>query len=184
MDERRPWEEIYQAVGECLHAWGNVETDITHLFMLLHGHSWNVFDHPLRAAFEAVISFEARLSMIRATISADHTISSDYSAHFHTLQSKLTKSYRKRHEVAHFVLIGRGSTNSPVQSHAIRPFFNWNDFTNNVGPELNLKQIQERRKSFFDLSERISQHRQFVGKIKKLPADYFARPGDIAYPDL
>ena len=182
MSETKPWLAVYQEVGETLHAWSIVETELTHLFMAMHAQPWNDFVHPLRAAFEAVISLEARLGMIGATAGADKQLNDRYPAHFQPLKVKLLKSYRKRHEVAHFTLVGRADATRQV--HLIRPFFNWAKFQANEGVELDLKQIRERKEAFFRLSERVLQHRQYVARRKELPAEYYAEAGHLVYPDL
>jgi len=182
MSDDEPWVRLYAAVGECLHAWSIVEAELTTLFVVMHERAWNDFDHPLRAAFEAVISLEARLGMIKATAEADAALRDSYPAHWTKLQSKLLKSYRKRHEVAHFTLVGR--IRGASRTHLIRPFFKWKDFNDQAGVELDLKQIEERKVAFYALTERVRQHVQHVGAKKGLTPSHFAQAGHIAYPDL
>lgn len=175
MSTEKPWLDLYAAVGECLHAWGCVESDISQLFMVVHGVKWDHYNHPLRAAFEAAISLEVRLSMIAASFVADPAIDDEHQKVCIALCTKIKKSYRKRHEVAHFVLVGRGGTNIP-QTHAIRPFFNWNDFTQNTGKsELNLQQIEDRKLSFFRLSGRIRKFVSDTGFVKGLNPDTYQK---------
>jgi hypothetical protein len=63
--------------------------------MIMHERGWKEFNHPLRSAFEAVVSFEARLSMIKATAFSDPVLE-NYAPHFPPLSTKLTKEYQKR----------------------------------------------------------------------------------------
>jgi hypothetical protein len=175
--------ELLASIGSCLNAWSKVEDEITQLFMLIHGYPSSDYRHPLRRAFEAVVALEARLSMIKASVSADQLLSRCYSHHFNALYNKVTRSYRKRHEVAHFSLVHREGENGEWKILA-RPFFNWAAFQDNLGAELEPQQIEERQNSFLRLCLRIQQHRQYVGGKKGLPAEHFARAGDLVLPDL
>ncbi|WP_157220616.1 hypothetical protein [Flavisphingomonas formosensis] len=174
---------LYAEVGECIHAWSTVENEITILFMVLNERPWIEFAHPLRAAFEALISLEARLDVIRVYISADDSVNEKYTDHYKKLHSRILKAYRKRHEIAHFALVGRENQTGEMREF-VRPFFKMKSFQENSGTELDLKQIVERKQKFYLLGERVKQHVQYVGKIKGLKADYFAQAGDLAYPDL
>jgi|GEM_PF-6512452 len=175
--------ELLASIGSCLNAWSKVEDEVTQLFMLIHGQPWNDFRHPLRAAFEAVVSLETRLSMIKASVGADAVLSECYAPHFNTLYNKVMRSFRKRHEVAHFSLVQRdGSKGSRVI--LARPFFNWAKFEDNLGVELDAKQIAERQNGFLSLCLKVQQHRQYVGDKKGLPSGHFAQAGDLVLPDL
>ena len=182
MKNSRQLETLSIAVGSTLHAWSVVEVEVSHLFMIMHSRAWNDFSHPLRAAFEAVISFEARLGMIKASVAADADIPEAYEVLFNALHKKLIKSYRKRHEIAHFMFVGRDCKDG--SEYFLRPFFRWEAFEKNKGVELNEKQIMERRDSFIRLIERVMQHRQNIGKLKGLSAEFYAQAGDPAFPDL
>lgn len=174
---------VNAAVGECLGAWTRVEVEISTLFMVIHSRSWEEFTHPLRAAFEAVISLEARLAMIRASVGADTDLCDSYGGHFNSLHNKVMKSYKKRHEIAHFMPVGRAKDNATI--FGIKPFFTWATFENETGKsELYLTQINDRRDGFYQLVDRVQQHVQHVAGKKGLPAGYFARAGDPVHPDL
>ena len=177
-----------QAIGSCLNAWGMAEIEISNLYMALHEKSWSDFSHPMRAAFEAVISLEVRLALIRAYVEAD-TALTDYAPHLISLLSRIMKLYKKRHQVAHFVIVSRFEAIDPNQPvlkgfYGIRPFFTWDGFTKQQGTELSAEQIEKRGEAFRELSKRLRRHVQHVGQLRKLPAEYFAQAGDLAYPPL
>jgi len=174
--------ELYAAVGECLNTWTRVETEVSTLFMVVHSQPWDDFTHPLRAAFEAVIAFEARLDMIYASVGADSGLV-EYRPHFNALYNKLSKAHKKRHEVAHFALFGAAGKDGPVIG--LKPFFTFASLRDKTGrPELLLPQIKERNASFVRLVSSVEQHVQHVGTTKALPAGYFLRAGDRAHPPL
>src|SRR5690242_11018928 len=105
---------ILWSVGDCLQAWSEVEHSLTTLFRYLMNS-----DQPAKdtGIFSAVISFEARLAMI--TYLVDEFEKDDFQKSWAALSNKLTKSYRKRHEVAHFTIIASVKTGIPVLS----PFY-------------------------------------------------------------
>lgn len=174
---------LFAEVGECLHAWGNVEIEVSQLFMIVHAAKWDEFTHPLRAAFESVVALEARLDMIMASVQAIAGLENAYPPHFKSLRKKTLALYRKRHEIAHFVLIGR--KDGDALQHRIKPFFTWAAFQNDTGrAELDIKQIRERRAAFLALAERFVHHRQHVGASLGLRPDLYAQAGMIAYPSL
>lgn len=179
----RPDLRLYSAIGECLGAWSAVEVEVSHLFMILQERPWDDFDHPLRVAFEAVISLEVRLAMIKASVGVDPRYKAEYAQHFNALYNKIMKSYKKRHEVAHFMPIIR--VGELGKGFSIQPFFNWHDFRNKTGRgQLDAAQIEERKASFDTLRERVNRHKQHVGAMRGLPPEYFAQAGDLAHPPL
>lgn len=174
--------DLLIGVGECLNTWSNVELELANLYMIIHSVKRDDYRHPIRASFEAVISLEVRLAMLNAFIEADETISTDYLRHFKPLRTKIVKLYRKRHEVAHFSIVGRNRSSGFTL--AIRPFFTWNDFIREKGAELNAAQLSERAKKFSGLADRIRHHIQHVGALRRLPPEFYVQAGDIAYPPL
>ena len=150
--------------------------------MILNGIERHRWPHPIRSAYEAVISLEARLAMVMAFIEADSSLNVEYLPHFSTLRTRILKLYKKRHEVAHFTVVARAK-DSGFKSF-IRPFFKWSDFILNKGPELDAQQLMERAQSFNALYMKIQKHIQHVGALRKLPLEYYARAGDISFPPL
>ena len=107
MTDNKSQAGLYAEVGECLHAWGTAEIEVSQLFVVVHGGKWDDFVNPLRAAFEALVALEARLDMIMASVHAHEHLRETYPAHFKSMRKKPLALYRRRHEVAHFVLVGR-----------------------------------------------------------------------------
>jgi hypothetical protein len=182
MAEVTPHLALCASIGECLNAWTRVEGELSTLFMVIHGQPWSDFTHPLRAAFESVIAFEARLNMVRASVAADDSLT-EYRPHANALYNKLLRGNKKRHEIAHFAMFGAAGKDGPIIG--IKPFFTWANLTNNTGrAPLFLKEIKERTWAFNRLSSTVQQHCQHVGGLKGLPAEYFAQAGDLARPPL
>lgn len=92
------------------------------------------------------------------------------------------KLYKKRHQVAHFMIVMHAEKQPFYPT--IRPFFTMDAFKRQAGMELTTAQIEERARSFQDLAERIRRHVQHVGTALKLPLEYFVQAGDLAHPPL
>lgn len=174
-------EDFFPAVGRCLHAWGFVELELANLYMILQSIERDAYGHPLRAAFEIVISLEIRVAMVNAYVSADPSLR-EYLPHCHALTAKIIRSYKKRHEIAHF-LIGMEKTETGSVT-ALRPFMTMYGFSQKRVKALSLAQIKERTKTFNELAERARRHVQHIGALRGLPTTYYARAGEIAYPAL
>jgi hypothetical protein len=168
--------QLTSAVGVCISAWSSVEDRLSALFMMLHGRSAFHLTDPLRAAYEAVVSLEVRLAMIVATASADPVTRSIYAGHCGALGKKVMRSYKKRHEIAHFALVSRRRESG--EAILIRPFYRAADYVANSGPELDARAVQERTARFEALRVRITTHIQHVAELKDLPAKYHAQAGD------
>lgn len=179
-EEELPWGKIYQATGECVHAWSGVEAVLTTLFVTLHDRVPDDWEDPLRATFEAVISFDVRLSMLMATVNADHRCG-EYREPFTSLKNKLTRSYKQRHEVAHFTLVGHGMEGPGIPGLTIKPFFTMASFLKQTGkPVLTVKDIKARAISFHDLATRIHWHTLYIRQKRGLPVADSARIDDPA----
>jgi len=173
----KSYEALTSAIGACIAAWNGVEDELSNLFMLLHSKKpWNYSD-PLRAAYEAVVSLDVKMQMIVATASADPVTSPVYAKHCVALRNKIMKSYKKRHQVAHFALVWRDE--GAGAQIKVRPFFRHAEFLENSGPaELSRLDIEQKRASFGRLADRVHMHAQHVGELKRLPIEYYARAGD------
>ena len=174
--------ELLIAVGDCLEAWTAVEIELTKLFMVLNGVRRDAFSHPIRAAYEVVISLEVRIAMIVAYSRADESLRDDYLPHALALGSKVRKYYKKRHEVAHFYPVGRGC--AKTVDMFIRPYFTEARFLLNKGPELSAGQLKVRAIKFKELAELVERHTQHVGALRGLPLEHYVQAGDRAFPPL
>jgi len=143
-------DQLHLHVGRCLGAWSSVERQLTLLFLSLH----DKIDEPIPLVnvFNGVVSFEARLSMINSTIRHDERISEKFKTQWNPLFNKLFKTYKKRHEIAHFAIITDHTINPDSPATTLQPFYNSFD-PPRVG--LTAKDLEERKVSFFDLSHRI-----------------------------
>jgi len=166
----RPHDLVYREVGECLHAWTCVENELSALFVALNGVSMNEPSHPLRQIFEVVQSFEVRLAMVSKAVDCFAEQLEDFPSAWVTLKNKISRSARQRHEVAHFLGVGRRTDNNDFSG--IKPFFTRHNFMNNEGRgELSARQIADRARGFFDLSSRVRRHAGYVSRVRGLPLE-------------
>lgn len=174
--------EIYSAIGRCLHTWSSVELEVSNLYMALHERRRDEYGHPIRASFETVISLEIRTAMIRAFVAAHPKLENAYLPHVTALCARVMKLYKKRHDVAHFMLV----VHAEKEPHyaVIRPFFTMDSFTKQRGAELTVTQIQDRVTSFIEMRTRLIRHIQHVGAVLGLPPEYYVQAGDLAHPSL
>lgn len=177
-----PHTQLLVGVGNCLDAWNSVELEIANLYMILHRIKRNEYSHPIRSAYESVISLEVRLALINGYVEADIELRDDYLPHLKSLTSRITKLYKKRHEAAHFKIIAH--VEKEVVSYTIRPYFTWSTFISNECPELNAQQLNERAEKFHELTWRVVRHIQHIGAQRNLPAEFYAQAGDIIFPPL
>lgn len=176
-----PWNDLYTLVGECIHVWSGVETALSTLFVVLHDREPGDYNDPLRATFERVISFEVRLDMLLATVNADSRCTV-YAPHFNALKNKLSKSYKRRHTVAHFTLVGSGMVAPGQPDYALQPFFTMRTFLKKTGAnKLKACDLQLLVDSFSLLASRVHRHSLYIRQTRGLPVSDHARIDD---PDL
>ena len=134
---------ILLAVGECLAAWSNLEHLLGRLFSAL------VVGDPnqIATAFAAVISFETRLAMVDSIALRDSDKALKRS--WVSIQKKLFKSHKKRHEVAHFTMIYHNN----VKKHRLHPF---HVIGKPIGKSLTASDIATRTDRFIALGARVT----------------------------
>ncbi|MET2825864.1 hypothetical protein [Mesorhizobium shangrilense] len=97
--------------------------------------------------FDVIISFDTRLAICDSLMSLEE-IDEIESTMWTQLSAKLSKSYKKRHELAHFSAKYDDAGDACI---GITPFSNWTKFATGTGKTLTLLDIQERSKKFIDL---------------------------------
>lgn len=137
---------ILAAVGQALNNWSIVELQMTTLFDILADMRNN---SKARALFESVISFEVRLAMLNKMMAFEDLETEDARI-WKKLSSKLTKTYKKRHEVAHFTILASGET-----VH-ISPFLTWEAFHADTHRLLSKDEILARGDKFIELAAAIN----------------------------
>jgi hypothetical protein len=107
-------EQLAAGAGRALAEWGVVELMLTFLFASIvsrttkpiHGLvRWENADPQNRlsqAMLNAVVGFDVRVALVTATI-AESDLRKDLKALWPEIAKRLTKLYKKRHEVAHFM---------------------------------------------------------------------------------
>lgn len=132
-----PHLELLYEVGRGLHCWSLVEMALADLFQAMVGYP-NANPHAL---FNAVINFDTRLTLCdKAMEFAD--LDPVEREMWIKLSAKLTKFYKRRHEIAHFS-VGKEGVILPFVTTA-----NWQDKNRT---KLNAGQIRERAFKFLEL---------------------------------
>jgi hypothetical protein len=152
---RRPEDDpeysaILFGVGQCLARWSMVEHALARLFAALMGAA----DPNLTStAFDAVISFETRLDMVNAVAERSQDVL--FRESWNALHNKLSKLYRKRHQVAHFTIL----YNVTERKHTLHPFFS---FKNLRSPILSSNDLGLRAISFAKIEKRLTRHAFYI----------------------
>lgn len=163
-------DDLYMVVGKCLHAWSNVELNLSMLFMALNDHPRD--NHHLRAAFDAVQSLEVRLSMIHATIIHDPRNSGIFTEKWNSLYNKISRTARKRAQVAHFTIIAHSRLGRPeTATLKLQPFFTLTSMMTNASM-LTYDQLCIREQSFRRLASRIIRFCRYLWIVRQQFPEY------------
>ena len=163
---------IFQAVGECISAWAMVERNLSILYndCITHatGSTSNLGIHI--SVFDAVISLDARISMIRAVIKWKANSNGDknnpllaFVDEWNVLAKAVRKRYTKRNEIAHSDIV-QWKDNAGNSIVNLAPF---PTFSNNLDNRLGLKELAERQSSFAIIAQRIN---DFIRRIRAAQA--------------
>jgi hypothetical protein len=134
------------AVGQALANWSVVEAQLSIVF----GHASQMPKAKARALFDGIVSFEIRMAMLDA-IMAIEGVDEIEAEMWARLSAKLSRSYKKRHELAHFTL----ALNTP-RGTAICPFFSYEKAHHGTLKFLTKSEIKLRANRFAHLSEMVS----------------------------
>jgi hypothetical protein len=132
-------------VGLALSVWSQVEMTMTYLFSLISG----MEGRKAIAMFDGIISFEVRLSILD-TMMGFEKVDEVEAEMWQRMSSRLTKAYKKRHELAHFRLIGSD------EGLAISPFLTHHKLLANTQKTLSRAQIKERNHRFFAIDQALT----------------------------
>lgn len=133
--------EILRAVGASLSNWSMVEMQLSTLFRFLS----EMPDGKAHAAFDGIISFQIRLGLCDRLMALESLDSLEVEM-WRRLSARLTKFYKKRHELAHFSLLH--DDNGGVVIH---PFLTFEKMLAKNRKGLSLAQIRERSEKFIEL---------------------------------
>ena len=136
--------QLFTQLGLSLSSWSHVEMKMTALFS-------NISDMPGRKAvalFDAIISFEVRLALLDRMMMFE-TVDDIDQEMWSRFSARLSKAYKKRHQLAHFALtVGQGEI-------SITPFISLDKIIGREGPApptLSASQIKLRTMRFIELS--------------------------------
>lgn len=154
-------DELYLLVGRCLDAWSMIEWNMAHLFMSLH-------DQPdehsaLRQVFNGIASLEVRLAMLNLTIQSDKRLSPLFVIRWNSLFNKLSKSAKRRNEVAHFTIAVNHMEDIDNPKIRLYPF--WSGMTD-PGLGLSAGDLRNRLASFHALSQRVDRFWWYIQLVR------------------
>lgn len=118
-----------------------VELGLSALFVTLSGMQQN----KAHAAFDGIISFEVRLGLVGRLMSFEEADEIETEM-WHRMSARLTKFYKKRHELAHFTLF-QDDEGPPM----IAPFLTFEKIFAERSTRLGLEQVRERAVKFIEL---------------------------------
>ncbi|UDL89492.1 hypothetical protein LGH82_31320 [Mesorhizobium sp. PAMC28654] len=133
-----------RSVGAALSNWSMVELQLANLFSAAADmrSQRNAYAH-----FDTIISFDTRLAICDRLMSLEE-VDEIESTMWTVLSAKLSKSYKKRHELAHFSARHDDDGETCI---GITPFNTWSKFAAGTDKILTILDIQERAKKFIDL---------------------------------
>lgn len=165
---------LTHAVGVCIMTWAMVERGLTVLYCECIDSGVGSKNFMLNAStFESVISIDARLDMVGATLKwksglffVAHVPAPDYIGEWKSLRNQIRDKYVKRNELAHSDIIQRGQEDGSTLVR-LAPF----PTVSNVMYKtlLSLDQLRERNTLFEKLSADIGNFRDRIRTIPTLP---------------
>lgn len=146
MSEPPKNDAILRSIGAALHNWSLVELELATLFANLMG-----FDgmRKAHAIFGVIISFETRIAICDRLVALDARDEADVEL-WAKLSARLSKFYKKRHELAHFSL-AKSDTDSMIV-----PFMTTDHNPDKLQRRLKRADIQERSRKFAELRDAVS----------------------------
>ena len=132
--------EILAAAGYCLERWTCVENHLEILYSTVSGMKKEPYAQIILAS---IVSFEVRLALCHAAMSLTKTTARQKEI-WNWLYNRLTKGYKKRHEVAHFRLVYYHS----LKRWELTPFYSFGRHYEVTEHGLTVRQIEERAAIF------------------------------------
>ena len=137
------YDTVLRAVGAALHNWSLIELQLSNLFSVISDPRDQRKAH---AVFAAVLSFDARLAICDRLMDLEEADELEKEM-WTKLSARISKYYRKRHELAHFTL------NHGAQSPAIQPFYTVEKWAFDKVRYLSEEEIRERSRKFIELAQ-------------------------------
>lgn len=145
-DDVSPTMKLLAAVGAALGAWSIVEIQLCALF-------YSIADmrsqDKARALFDGIISFEIRVGVVDRLMETE-AVDAVEAEMWRRMSAKLTKCYKKRHQIAHFTVL-----NDPPEV-TIAPFFTLTKMNTGTATNLTAKEVFERTQKFGDLTKALN----------------------------
>ena len=142
--ERERRRLVYE-VGNCIMSWAGVEHSLCLLFMSL-------MKLPIEnavAIWDSIVSLEAKLSMLNVVV-RQNTTDTDILPIWDKIFVRISKKYRKRHEIAHGCIMVIND-----ERIVFVPYGTMTSIFDSAGRRLSADQIAQRNKSFHELGRAI-----------------------------
>jgi hypothetical protein len=164
MSRETSTDALMQQVGYCLQAWSGVEYQMARLFLALHGALGMPNYFALQAAYEGVISFEARLSMLNQSILHDERTKGIFRERWNPLHNKISRMARRRAQVAHFSCIENQDAKGEFAQIRLMPFMTMTGMLSGKvsSQPLTADQLKTRASAFSRLTLRMHGFVQYV----------------------
>ena len=153
-------DKLLLEVGRCLNTWSNIEFNLsaiyTTMFFLTDNENQSTFKvyNALRASFDSVVSFDARVAMATVAVQQGPHSYELIKKNWSSLSKRMLKKYKKRNGVAHFET--REIERYGQKKFALHPFLTYTKSFPEAGRiDLTLSDLTQRLKSFEALSSEI-----------------------------
>ncbi|KCZ57882.1 hypothetical protein HY36_11945 [Hyphomonas atlantica] len=173
-------DQLLLEVGRCLDVWSVVELNLAAIFSYLYVPTCEP-PHArvaIRAPFDAVVSFDARLTMLDTAVVNSPIANSLVRERWPALSNRLSKKYKKRHEVAHFSIT---RTKNPDAPATLQPFSTFTaHYHEQARTPLTLANLIQRRDSFCRLADETAAYVDYLRSLQEHGEEVLAERESLA----
>lgn len=168
-------DELAMAIGYALHEWSMVEEGLSYLFAGLTQMPDLKRPHLIMAS---IISFETRLA-VTDTLVRHELLLEKQVLFWSKLSVKLSKSYKSRHQIAHFSLLSDYSSDNIRQKTVVAPFFSLGSALLGKNTELGVAEIKQKQQRFKELAEAVSWISRYLNMRRYSPEETHLQEPDL-----
>jgi hypothetical protein len=142
-------DQLARAIGYALSSWATVELALDNLFSTISGMNKDKA-HILMAT---IVSLETRVAVCNALMAVDDDLKDDFTL-WTQVAGKVLKGYKARHQIAHFVLFGKGDPTEPGAT--VAPFFSTGNIILGKHSTLGVAEINHKKARFDELATAVN----------------------------
>ena len=143
-------DELFSAIAVALMKWTRVELNVNLVFGLLCRIPDN---RRVGAITDGIVSFPIRLSLCDRLMALEGLPELETEM-WTRLSAKISKHYKKRHEIAHFNILATPRDNG-LAKPMLSPFFSYEKWMTQTAKYLSLDQVIERGEAFEELASAV-----------------------------